>query len=114
MEYFNIDDKLALIVVGDPAELYESAKGIIAIANGKFGNRSKGQNIESIKDGKTSLFFLGVYGKESLMCNRAYIHYEFAQEKSSKEAKEIARNHYERIKAFIHGLSSNNKAVYGQ
>jgi len=109
MKYSNIDDKLAIIVQGELSELYTSAKGIVTITNGRFG-RSQSLSIRRIKNGETSLLFLGKYENECLVCNGAYIHYEFLKdkflmEKSSKEAESEAKNHYERIKTYIHELS---------
>jgi len=104
MKYSNIDDKLAIIVQGELSELYTSAKGIVTITNGRFG-RSQSLSIRRIKNGETSLLFLGKYENECLVCNDAYIHYEFLKENSSKESKSEAKNHYERIKTYIHELS---------
>jgi len=112
MKYSNIDDKLAIIIQGELSELYTSAKGIITITNGRLGH-SQSQSIKRIKNGETSLLFLGKYKNECLVCNSAYIHYEFLKEKSSKEAKSEAKNHYECIKTYIHELVTNIGAEYG-
>lgn len=101
-----LDDKLRIIIRGDPSEIRDCAKLILEVTNGDKNSHRNSSVLKRLLNGEAS-YLVGNYKKEEVKVSDGRLIYGFMHTRrdASVDAMNAARNHYIVIKENIQHMN---------